>query len=96
MTEGAKDGNEKSIVKCQVDDFDFQIMKSARIRDPHYESIYYQIKTNVPSWILSDNSTHIWTAPMPDDLEPGIHKIVVTTKDQFRNNYQTTGIFEIE
>jgi hypothetical protein len=90
------DGSEKSIVKCQIDELGFQTMQQTLMKDPFYERIYDQIKDHVPSWISPDNSTHIWTIPLPIDLKSGIHKIIVKTIDQFGNQYQAAEIFEVD
>ena len=90
------DGSEKSIVTYQIDDFGFQNMGQARITDPFYERIYDLSKENLPSWVKPEVSTHIWTAPLPTELKPGVHKIVVRTVDQFGNEYHIAGIFEVE
>lgn len=90
------DGSEKSSVRCQIDELGFQAMQKTLMKDPFYEQIYEQIKDHVASWISPDNSTHIWTIPLPKDLKPGVHKIVVKTVDQFGNQYQAAGIFEVE
>ncbi len=90
------DGSEKSKVEFQIDELDFQKMQQTFMRDPFYERIYEQVKDQVPSWISPDNSTHIWIAPLPNDLKLGVHKIVVKTVDQFGNRYHAAAIFEIE
>lgn len=90
------DGSEKSIVMCQVDDLDFMPMQKILLKDPFYEKIYEQFKADVPDWISPENSTHIWTMPLPADLKPGVHKIVANTIDQFGNEYKAAGVFEIE
>lgn len=90
------DGSDKSIVTCQIDELDIQQMQRSRMKDPFYERIYEQIKDSVASWISPENSTHIWTAPLSKELKSGVHKIVVKTMDQFGNQYQTAGIFEVE
>ncbi|MCI0494127.1 calcineurin-like phosphoesterase C-terminal domain-containing protein [candidate division KSB1 bacterium] len=90
------DGSEKSIVMCQVDDSDFVPMQKTLLKDPFYEKIYEQIKNEAPKWITPENSTHIWTLPLPADLKPGVHKIVAKTIDQFGNEYKAAGVFEVE
>lgn len=90
------DGSEKSIVMCQVDDSDFAPMQKTEMKDPFYEKIYEQIKNETPNWISPENSTHIWILPLPADLTPGVHKVIARTIDQFSNEYQAAGVFEVE
>ena len=90
------DGSEKSIVTCQIDGLEFTPMQKTALKDPFYEQIYEQIKDEAPDWISAENSTHIWTMPLPTDLKPGVHKIVAKTIDQFGNEYGAAGVIEIE
>ena len=90
------DGSEISIVEYKIDDSRFQGMQQTRMVDPFYQQIYKISKKNLPSWIEPEVSTHIWTAPLPSNLKPGIHSIVVNSVDQFGNKYRTSRIFEVE
>ncbi len=90
------DGSEKSTVMWQLDGGAFQEMDRTLMKDPYYERIYQQLKAELPSWVYPELSTHIWTAPLPDELGIGVHKIVVRTIDQFGNEYQTASVFEVE
>ncbi len=47
------------------------------------------------TWMLTQSSTHIWTIDMPEDLEPGIHTLKVSTKDRFGKRYKMTKTFEV-
>ena len=90
------DGSERSVVKCQIDNLPMISLIRKLMKDPYYTQIYNQSKDEMESWIEPDLSTHIWSGYFPPDLQKGIHKIVVRTKDQFNNVYQTARIFEIE
>lgn len=90
------DGCEKSMVTYQLDDLNSIEMQHVRIIDPFYQSVYDLCKDYLPSWVEPEISTHIWTAPLPVDLKPGVHRIMVKTIDQFGNQYQAASIFEVE
>jgi len=90
------DGSERSKVKYKIDDSNFLEMQQTRLVDPFYQNFYDKNKDGLPSWIKPEVSTHIWTAQLPDDLKPGVHRIVVITTDQFGNKYETASIFEVE
>jgi len=90
------DGSERSITQFKLDDSAFQKMQHTRMIDPYFEQVYKTSEEHYPSWVEPEVSTHIWTASLPANLKAGIHRIVVKTTDQFGNNYQAGGIFEVE
>jgi 3',5'-cyclic AMP phosphodiesterase CpdA len=47
------------------------------------------------SWMLTNESFHVWTCPVPTDLEPGLHDVVVSTTDVNGNNYKQRMVFEV-
>jgi hypothetical protein len=90
------DGNEQSIVECQVDEGVLVQMTRVIRNDPYFERIYQDHSQAFYSWIKPLPTTHLWTAPLPADLSPGIHKMIVTAKNQFGAIYRTVQIFEVE
>lgn len=47
------------------------------------------------SFFWTDQSSHLWQAPVPTDLEIGTHKLEVTTTDRFGRSYTETMLFEV-
>jgi hypothetical protein len=90
------DGNEKCLVECRIDNGAVLPMSRVIRIDPFFERIYQEHFKAFYSWIKPMPSTHLWTAPLPADLSQGIHKVTVTTKNQYGDSYQTVGIFEVE
>ncbi|MCX7765541.1 MAG: calcineurin-like phosphoesterase family protein [Candidatus Sumerlaeia bacterium] len=89
-------GNERSIVKCQIDDLPVILMKRTNMIDPYFNDLYTQYKDTYKSWVNPVPSKHICTTPLPQDLKPGFHKVAVTATDQYGNTYRSVRIFEIE
>ncbi len=89
------DGGEHSEVFYQIDGLAPQPMGRTAMKDPFFLEMYNRFKDEVPNWLQPDVSSHIWTAPMFSELEPGVHKIVVTTVDQFGQKFSAARIFEI-
>jgi hypothetical protein len=58
--------------------------------------LYEANKDTFKSWSKPQKCAHIWTAPLPTTLAPGLHNIVVRTTDQFGRSFSATRIFEIE
>ena len=40
-------------------------------------------------------STYIWSAPLPDNLQPGVHAITVDAVDEFGDEHRGYGILEV-
>ena len=49
----------------------------------------------VDSWMWADQSMHVWTVPVPTDLEDGIHRVKVRTRDVHGKRYRETMLFEV-
>ncbi|OIQ29861.1 MAG: hypothetical protein BM562_10755 [Alphaproteobacteria bacterium MedPE-SWcel] len=47
------------------------------------------------SWMLTDNSQHLWRADLPADLAPGLHRMEVETTDRHGRAFTTTYTFEV-
>ena len=90
------DGSERSKVTYKIDDLSEKEMKQTYMKDPYLVELYKQTETVIKRPIKPQKSFNIWTAPLLENLKPGVHKIVVTTKDQFGNIYTANKIFEIE
>ena len=35
------------------------------------------------AWVKADNCSHVWTARLPADLEPGAYRVVVEAVDEY-------------
>lgn len=90
------DGSERSVVEHQLDEGAFRPMQRVVRKDPYIEAIHANFSGTYASWIQPEPSSHIWIAPLPADLKPGLHKLLVKTRDQFGQTYQTAQIFVIE
>ena len=90
------DGSEKSVVECKVDNSPLIKMQRTIMEDPYFQEIHTKFKDSFRSWVEPRKSSHIWTAPLAPDLEPGIHKIFVQTTNQSGNIFKTTQIILVE
>ncbi|MGQ9473353.1 MAG: hypothetical protein ACUVRN_04815, partial [Candidatus Caldatribacteriaceae bacterium] len=50
---------------------------------------------DLPDWMQTLSSTHTFIAPLPADLKPGIHRVIVTVRDRYGRKYQTKRLFEV-
>ena len=90
------DGSDLSTVICFIDNLPPLKMKRIVMIDPFTKQSYKQQKDSMPSWIKAGSSTHIWTFPLPTDLKPGVHRVLVQTMDQFGKTHQAAQVFEVE
>jgi hypothetical protein len=82
-------------VKYQVDDGPPQRMTNQIMIDPLVAD-FFNAYTEIDEWVKPRESSHIWTAILPADLEPGSHLMKITTTDRFNNEYEAYQIFEIK
>lgn len=90
------DGSELSTVSCFIDDLPPLKMRHTKMLDPFTEITYAQQKDTMPSWLRAGTSTHIWTFPLPTDLKPGLHRVVVRTTDMYDKSHNAAQIFEVK
>jgi hypothetical protein len=90
------DGNEESRVIYQIDNQSSFSMSRQKMVDPFVQGLHENYQQYYLSWIKPRISNHIWTAPVPDDLDTGIHSITVTATNQWGEKFQDSRIFEIK
>lgn len=48
------------------------------------------------SWMHAENTSHIWVAKLPSDLEKGLHTLIATVIDEYGNKFKDRLIFEVQ
>lgn len=81
-------GSEKDELMVRIDNGKWQKMNYTVDLDPSYVHLLHEwdFEDEIPQGRRPGNasvSTHLWRAPVPSDLEPGIHTIEVQVKDMF-------------
>jgi len=85
-------GSKDSLVQCKVDDRPLvKMQKNNHIADPYANRLLGPIDDR----LKPTSSTHIWIAPLPKDLEPGIHRLVVRTSDVYGQTSESIKLFEV-
>ncbi|MCX7000681.1 MAG: calcineurin-like phosphoesterase family protein [Candidatus Sumerlaeota bacterium] len=90
------DGSERSVVICELDGSRSLYMERKVMKSPYFDELLKNHKETFRSWVNALVSNHIWTAPMPVDLKPGLHTLVIRAKDQFGRTFTGKSIFEVE
>lgn len=71
-------------------------MKPSVRTDPYFERVQSRHPDAFDQWIEAVPSSHIWSAPLPSGLAPGVHLLTVTVTDPRRRRYTTSSVFEVE
>ena len=72
-----------------------EILMSYRVRlDPFIERLYEEFRNTDDAYPTPDRSSHIWELNIPDNLNSGLHRIVVNSTDEFGQSQR--GTFTLE
>lgn len=52
-------------------------------------------KIGPENWMQTNASWHIWTCPLPTDLEPGAHRVTVSVDDAFGQTFTEPYLFDL-
>ncbi len=86
----------KTTVDCLINDGPPLRMQQQSIRDPFMVD-YLKSSDQFPNWVNEAvKNQHMWTLPVPTDLEPGVHSILIKATDSKDNSYQGFQIFIVE
>ncbi len=86
----------QAAVEYRVDDSVFRPMERRIMRDPFIVALMLIHADRYEDWVEPVPSNHLWTAPLPGDLAPGVHTIVVRAVFGDGQEYQRSLVFEIE
>lgn len=71
-------------------------MQHTATQDPFFVALNQNHKAAYKSFVRPSTSDHTWSAPMPKELPPGMHVIMVETTDRHGNTYAESAIFEVK
>lgn len=54
-----------------------------RMPDPFTVDLYTRLKRKLKPWVEPSKSSHIWRAPLPTDVGPGVHRVIVIARDEY-------------
>ncbi len=89
------DGGPKSRVEYRIGDNPAMEMKRVIRIDPFYEELFQRERQTIKSWAGPEPSTHLWEAPLPDGLQPGVHTISVRATDEYGRSHTEHKLFEV-
>ena len=89
------DGGPRSTVSLSVDGRPPSVMERVVRTDPFVEELFQRSQATLKSWVKAVPSTHLWSAPLPADLRPGVHAISVRAVDEYGREHVAHKLFEV-
>jgi len=88
------DGDDRDRVRLSLDGAQPMPMRYVVRTDPFVERAYRRVADTQDAYPTPAASAHIWEFDLPDDLEAGIHSVVVESEDEFGQHQR--GVFSFE
>ncbi len=89
------DGGPRSRVQFRVDDGPALPMTRVLRADPYMVEVFARNQDTKKSWLQATPSSHLFSADLPDDLEPGTYTLSVEAVDEFGRTHHGHTILEI-
>jgi len=77
------DGGERTKVTMTIGDRPPVEMVRHPRPDPFVEEVFARNEATKKAWVRADDSSHIWTARLPGDLQPGAYRVLVEAVDEY-------------
>ncbi len=89
------DGGPNSKLEYRIGERPYRKMARVFRTDPFVNELFLRNAYSIKSWVRAQPSSHIWTARLPADLEPGVHTITVQAIDEYGQWHQGHKLFEL-
>ncbi len=89
------DGGPKSSVEVRIGERPPIAMTSSPRVDALVGKLRLRIRDRNEFWTPLRNSTHIWAAPLPRDLAPGVHQLQVRAIDEYGQVHVAHRLIEV-
>ncbi len=64
--------------------------------DPGIVEHYARNRANLKPWVEPSLSSHLWTAPLPEHLSSGIHRIAITITNEYGQVNNISRLLEVQ
>jgi hypothetical protein len=88
------DGGPKTKVEFAIGNAAPVVMTRDARSDPLASELYARNEATKKPWVKAENSSHIWTARLPSNLEPGSHTMTDTVQDEYGHTFAEHTIVE--
>ena len=89
------DGGPRTAVEYQIGRRPPMPMLRVVRPDPFVEEVFARNAATKKPWVKAEPSSHIWSAPLPNDLEAGTHSIAVQVFDEYGREHRDHLIIEV-
>jgi hypothetical protein len=89
------DGGPRTAVRYQVDGREPIRMERRIAVDPFVERVHGQYAGTPDAVATPEPSSHLWAAPLPEDLPAGAHTVIVTATNEFGVQHEAAMVLEI-
>jgi hypothetical protein len=89
------EGGPRSTVSYRIGDSEEIEMQRVTRHDPFVEELYQREADSMKPWVEVEPTSHIWEAPLPDGLGPGVHTISVRATDEYGLVHTDHKLFEV-
>jgi hypothetical protein len=89
------DGGPRTTVRYQVGGREPVRMKRVIAADPFMERLHARLEGTPDAVAAPEPSSHLWTAPLPQDLPAGAHAVTVTATNEFDVRHEAAVALEI-
>ncbi len=89
------DGGPRSDVRFRIGAGPERGMERVLRTDPFVEELFQRQADTIKPWVEAIPSTHLWSAPLPDGLGPGVHTITVVAVDEYGAAHTEHKLFEV-
>lgn len=83
-------------VSYRLDEGADVLMSRVIMKDIFFEKMLREHHGEYYDWVEATPSSHIWEAPLPEGLEPGLHRLSVTAVDPSGHSIFAFRVFEVE
>ena len=88
-------GTPRTVVTYQLDDGPGTAMERKIMPDSFFSELVKANPDSYSEWMKPSNCSHLWVAPLPEHLEPGLHRLKVTAVDHQGDVFTAYRLFEI-
>ena len=89
------DGGPRTRVAFRIGDRAPQTLVRTRRLDPFVTELFQRYPETKKSWVQATPSSHIWTARLPDDLAPGVHRVTIEGTDEYGRPIRGCTVLEV-
>jgi 3',5'-cyclic AMP phosphodiesterase CpdA len=89
------DGGPRTLIEYRIGERAPVQMQRVPRPDPFVEEVYARNEATKKPWVKAERSSHIFTARLPGDLEPGTHRIAVRAVDEYGREHRDHLVLEL-